>query len=92
MSLTSYIFDIFGLEYALPLLHGGSIILDSLFTITETELKKTNIVQQTPNNLLSLCEQYPKHLSNKICLVGGEKATAKIIAKLLNCFKFTWEL
>ena len=37
LSLTNYVFDIFGLEYGLPLLNGDKVILSSLADITESE-------------------------------------------------------
>ncbi len=89
LSLTSYVFDIFGLEYALPLVEGGYIVLSSIFDINKTELEQINIIQQTPNVLLELCEKYEGSLNDKVALVGGEKATLKIVDKLLNCFKNT---
>ncbi|WP_234393759.1 AMP-binding protein, partial [Fangia hongkongensis] len=87
LSLTNYVFDIFGLEYAMPLISGGRVILSSLSLVTETEISKSNLVQQTPRVLLALCERYGDFLKNKTCIVGGELSNGKIVETLLHCFK-----
>ena len=92
LSLTNYVFDIFGLEYALPLIHGGYIVLSSISNINEIELKQVNIIQQTPNVLVEICEKYGKCLIDKVALVGGEKGSSKIINKLLTSFKDTYNV
>ena len=87
LSLTDYTFDIFGLEYTLPLIEGGYIVLSSIYTVNESELNMTNIAQQTPNVLSALCDKYKALLVNKIAFVGGEKSTQKTVGKLLSSFR-----
>ena len=92
LSLTNYVFDIFGLEYALPLIYGDSIVLSSLEKVSDKELKQVNLIQQSPHTLLALCEKFDCQLKDKVALVGGEKATAKTIDKLLACFKHVYNM
>ncbi len=86
LSLTNYVFDIFGLEYALAIAHGGTVVLSSIHDVNDQDLDRCNIVQQTPRVLYELCQQHQHKLKNKICLVGGELANEKIIESLLSSF------
>lgn len=87
LSLTNYVFDIFGLEYALPLITGHSITLSSINQVTVEEISANQIIQQTPNSLLPLVTKYAHQLSDKICLVGGEALVSPIAEKLIQSFK-----
>ena len=78
LSITNFIFDIFGLEYALPLLSGGKVVLSTLNEITLNEINSCNTIQQTPHTLLNLSNIFSNHLSDKICIVGGERLNAKL--------------
>ena len=86
LSLTNYVFDIFGLEYGLPLLTGDKVILSSLEDITESELYESNIVQQTPNTLQAVVKGYPNLLKDKLCLVGGEALPLWVQEELSQSF------
>lgn len=86
LSLTNYVFDIFGLEYALPLITGHAIILSSIHQVTAEEIAASGIIQQTPSTLLQLVLKYPNELSDKICLVGGEALLPSIAEKLIQSF------
>jgi amino acid adenylation domain-containing protein len=80
-SITNYVFDIFGLEYGLPLLSGGSVeIGTSNFRVLNC--KDYNFIQITP----SLCQIKIDSLNNLSCtklLIGGEKLNEKLLKKLL---------
>ena len=86
LSLTSYVFDIFGLEYALAITHGGTVVLSSIHDVSDQDLNRCNIVQQTPRVLYELCQRYHNKLKDKVCLVGGELATEEIVKSLLSNF------
>jgi len=87
LSLTPYVFDIFGLEYALPLTTGNSVVLSSVLTVTEKEVAAVEIIQQTPGAIQQLTEKFPGRLSHTVCLVGGEPLQPSIAASLLRSFK-----
>ena len=87
LSFTNYVFDIFGLEYAWPLITGNAITLSSINQVTAEEILANQVVQQTPNSLLQLVIKYPDQLSNIICLVGGEALLPSIAEKLTRSFK-----
>ncbi|MFW0740066.1 AMP-binding protein, partial [Flavobacterium sp. T12S277] len=86
LSLTNYVFDIFGLEYALPLIGGNKITLSSIYKIREEELLSVNIIQQTPSSLLYLTNHYFNKLKEVICLVGGEALSPSVAEKLITTF------
>ena len=87
LSLTSYVFDIFGLEFGLPLSFGSCIYISNFTNINDSHLEKSSIIQQTPNVLSAVCDNEKELLKDMLCLVGGENLVANISAKLLNCFK-----
>ncbi len=87
LSLTNYVFDIFGLEYALPLITGSSITLSSVDSVTPEEIESTQIIQQTPGSLALIANNYPHKLSGHICLVGGEALSPSIAEQLIGIFK-----
>lgn len=87
LSLTNYTFDIFGLEYALPLLHGGQVHLANYASLKKQHFHSCNIIQQTPSILEKICEQFSDKLSHILCLVGGEPLQFNIARLLLKSFK-----
>ena len=87
LSLTNYVFDIFGLEYALPLITGCKVVLSSVDNVRESDISGNHIIQQTPSVLSLLAEKFPHALSGAVCLVGGEALPHAIAKKLLAAFK-----
>ena len=87
LSLTNIVFDIFGLEYALPLIHGNKVIISSPDKVTLQEINQCQIIQQTPKIIYSLCNAYPNLFKDKILLFGGEKASIKEVQSFINNFK-----
>ncbi|WP_299316094.1 AMP-binding protein, partial [uncultured Aquimarina sp.] len=86
LSLTNYVFDIFGLEYALPLITGNKIILSFIENVKEKEIADSDIIQQTPINLMTLIANHSDQLSSTCCLVGGEALSYSIAEKLIGSF------
>jgi amino acid adenylation domain-containing protein/non-ribosomal peptide synthase protein (TIGR01720 family) len=86
LSLTNYVFDIFGLEYALPLTTGGKITLSHVNDVSAEDILNSKIIQQTPSTLLHLITMYPDVLSSVTCLVGGEALLPSIAEKLVDKF------
>ncbi len=87
LSLTNYVFDIFGLEYALPLITGSTVTISSIDNINEEEILNNQIIQQTPSSLLQIATNYSGKLSDIICLVGGEALLPSVAQKLTQSFK-----
>lgn len=86
-SMTNYVFDIFGLEYGLPLLNGGSVTLgDTAFN--ELNCVNYSFLQMTPS-LLSL--KLDNILPTKSCklFVGGEPLSIHLLKKSLKKFPST---
>ncbi|MET9647510.1 non-ribosomal peptide synthetase/type I polyketide synthase [Streptomyces syringium] len=83
-SLTNYVFDIFGLEYGLTLLGGGSVVMgDHLFE--ELDCAAYDFVQMTPS-LLEMKLQALRGLSGTRLLVGGERLERHLLhAALERC-------
>ncbi|WP_339145046.1 AMP-binding protein, partial [Croceitalea sp. MTPC5] len=92
LSLTNYTFDIFGLEYGLPLITGSKICLSSINSVSETEIATSYIIQQTPSTLLQLVNKFPNSLSNCLCLVGGEALQNLIAKELYKAFKHVFNV
>jgi amino acid adenylation domain-containing protein len=81
-SLTNYSFDIFGLEYGIPLMTGGSIHIGNKDFIS-LECSKFDFLQMTP----SLCYvkiNYLKNIKNTILFIGGEKLKSNLLKKILG--------
>jgi len=95
LSLTHYTFDIFGLEYALPLTRGGKIVLCEIehFNISILQNEAISVLQQTPSVLQLLLDKIEPQLSSKgevadvICLSGGEALVQGTLKRLQKCFK-----
>ncbi len=84
-SITKPVFDIFGLEYGLPLTSGGTIELDDYLN-TQINCMNYDFVQMTPG----LFESKNTHFfnANKCTLIlGGEKLTRTALQSGLNIFK-----
>ncbi len=79
-SLTSCTFDIFGLEYGLPLLSGGTLTLGRN-DFSSLDCRDFDFIQMTP----SLCELKWHELtntSNTLLMIGGEKLTPELYARI----------
>ncbi|NQY10029.1 MAG: amino acid adenylation domain-containing protein [Flavobacteriales bacterium] len=85
--LTNYVFDIFGLEYALPLAFGSKVTLATIETVKEEYLHDHQIIQQTPSALFQLTKLHPNKLSELTCLVGGEALPTSIAEELIDKFQ-----
>lgn len=79
-SLTNYVFDIFGLEYGIPLLNGGYVELGS-HDFEYLDCKDYSFIQMTP----SVCElKFDKlfNTQNTLLFVGGEKLEKSLLYKI----------
>jgi len=92
LSLTHYTFDIFGLEYALPLTRGGKVVLCEIehFDRAILQNETISVLQQTPSVLQLLLDKIEPQLSGKkedvICLSGGEALNQATLKRLQGCF------
>ncbi|HLX54059.1 MAG TPA: amino acid adenylation domain-containing protein, partial [Aquella sp.] len=90
LSTTNYVFDVFGLEYLLPLLNGGKVHLIDLFKFTQKlNLIRYDCIQITPSKIewLVNCIDYKIHADaiHKIkLLVGGEMLNQNALHELYN--------
>ncbi|OIN82908.1 non-ribosomal peptide synthetase [Francisella sp. TX07-6608] len=92
LSLTNIVFDIFGLEYALPLLNGYKLILSSADKITDEQIVQSNIIQQTPKVISNLCQIHKGKFHDKTLLYGGEKAANNEVKVFLEEFKYVYNV
>ncbi|APC91244.1 Long-chain-fatty-acid--CoA ligase [Francisella sp. MA067296] len=92
LSLTNIVFDIFGLEYALPLLNGYKLILSSADKITDEQIVQSNIIQQTPKVISNLCQIHKGKFHDKTLLFGGEKAANNEVKVFLEEFKYVYNV
>ncbi|WP_220387593.1 non-ribosomal peptide synthetase [Legionella sainthelensi] len=80
-SMTHFVFDIFGLEYGLPLLTGGRVELGTpLFNMLDC--RSFDFIQMTP----SVCElklDSLQHCDATTFLIGGEALSPELLAKAL---------
>ncbi|WP_207385403.1 non-ribosomal peptide synthetase [Legionella cincinnatiensis] len=80
-SMTHFVFDIFGLEYGLPLLTGGKVELGNpLFDVLECG--SFDFIQMTP----SVCElklESLQYCESTTFLIGGEALAPELLAKAL---------
>ncbi|RUR17675.1 amino acid adenylation domain-containing protein [Legionella sp. km535] len=83
-SITNYVFDIFGLEYGLPLLHGGSVTLgDQEFSFLDCS--KYSFIQMTPSFLnLKLEAMLPSFTCQ--LFIGGEPLSKPLLQNALKKF------
>jgi amino acid adenylation domain-containing protein len=84
LSLTNYVFDIFGLEYGLALVSGGRVILSNIFNAKNDFITNgINLIQQTPSVWKQLSDIFSiDELQGTICLLGGESADVSLLRKL----------
>ena len=90
LSFTNYVFDIFGLEYGLPLFFGGKVILSSIEHCRDDVSKylDINLIQQTPSFYLNLISQIDNNIAkNIVCLTGGEVLSYRVCNILTEKFK-----
>lgn len=92
LSLTNYVFDIFGLEYALPLITGGSITLSSVDTVQLEDFSGQQIIQQTPSGLSHIVNNFKEALSTSVCLVGGETLFPSFARQLTQAFRHVFNV
>ncbi|MEO3738490.1 amino acid adenylation domain-containing protein [Shewanella baltica] len=97
LSISQYTFDIFGLEYALPLITGGCIALTvserSIQDLT-SNLPRINFIQQTPSMwkyLLSVGLDNI-NLSHIDIFVGGESGTNELFNTLSKQFQTVYQV
>nr|WP_255316318.1 type I polyketide synthase [Streptomyces morookaense] len=81
-SLTNYVFDIFGLEYGLTLLGGGSMVMGDHF-FEELDCAAYDFVQMTPS-LLEMKLDALRGLSDTRLLVGGERLERHLLHAALE--------
>ncbi|MBP9743123.1 MAG: amino acid adenylation domain-containing protein, partial [Burkholderiales bacterium] len=81
-SVTNYTFDIFGLEYALPLICGSRLCVGNL-DFMRLDCSKYDFIQMTP----SICNIKLGCLintSNVMVLIGGERLEINLVNKLVR--------
>ncbi len=81
-STTNYTFDIFGLEYVLPLLHGNLLTLGSMHENLNFNLY--DFIQITPTVLQSYLSNINEINPNLIWLIGGEKVPMALLTDILK--------
>ena len=81
-SITNYVFDIFGLEYGLPLLSGGMVCIGT-HEFNILDCSNYDFIQMTPS-LCSLKLDYLMNTSNTTLFIGGEKLSHDLLSKILN--------
>ena len=91
LSVTYYTFDIFGLEYGLPLISGNTLILSNVDKFKkdfELHQHRIQLIQQTPSVLSIFLDELPDTVNpfNITCLVGGESVSLSMISKLKKQF------
>ncbi|CCN80391.1 non-ribosomal peptide synthetase [Vibrio nigripulchritudo] len=92
VSLTQYTFDIFGLEYGLPLLSGGTVYLSDIHQAPDTlssHALKTNVLQLTPSvwSVLQVALPESVDLSHITVIVGGESGSEALYQSLSQRFQ-----
>ncbi|MDQ1015676.1 non-ribosomal peptide synthetase/type I polyketide synthase [Streptomyces afghaniensis] len=81
-SLTNYVFDIFGLEYGLTLLGGGSMVLGD-HLVEELDCAGYDFVQMTPS-LLEMKLPVLRGLTDTRLLIGGERLDRHLLRSALR--------
>ncbi len=81
-STTHYTFDIFGLEYTLPLLHGDVLALGNMHE--NLDFNSYDFVQITPTVLQSYLSNINKINPDLIWLIGGEKVPIVLLIDILK--------
>ncbi|CAI1711099.1 Linear gramicidin synthase subunit D [Serratia marcescens] len=83
-SMTNPVFDIFGLEYGLPLLSGGCVTLGT-HHVTGLDCRKFDFIQSTPS-MLEIVLPVLQGDEECLLLVGGEKLEPHLAQKALAVF------
>ncbi|WP_020480256.1 hybrid non-ribosomal peptide synthetase/type I polyketide synthase [Nocardiopsis kunsanensis] len=84
VSMTNYVFDIFGLEYGLTLLGGGSMVLGEAMA-PELDCAGLDFVQMTPT-LLEMKRDVVRNGAATRLLVGGEALDRRLLTAVLPKF------
>ena len=82
-SLTSAMFDIFGLEYGLPLFTGGTVTIGLNAIIDRLDCRDFQFIQMTPH----LCEvnlDQLENMQNTLLLVGGEALPKNLLNRIID--------
>nr|CCA29203.1 non-ribosomal peptide synthetase/polyketide synthase [Myxococcus xanthus] len=82
-SMTNYVFDIFGLEYGLPLLSGGRLHLGDT-SFTSLSCAEYDFIQMTPSLLEMKLDALISHDATRL-LVGGERLERHLLNKVRRC-------
>lgn len=83
-SMTNVVFDIFGLEYGLPLMTGGCVTLGDAY-FDQIDARPYDFIQMTP----SVCETaLPRITANEhtVLLLGGESLSLSLLQQALSAF------
>ncbi|MFR9730641.1 amino acid adenylation domain-containing protein [Saccharopolyspora sp. MS10] len=83
-SMTNHVFDIFGLEYGLTLLTGGSVVLADPM-VPELDCAGLDFVQMTPS-LLEMKRDVLRNTGSTRLLVGGEKLERHLLTAAVGLF------
>jgi non-ribosomal peptide synthetase component F len=84
LSITNYVFDIFGLEYGLPLMTGGTLSFAKLEDET-FDCKSVDFIQLTPSIYWLIKDRLITNHKTRL-LIGGEALTPTILDKALLQF------
>lgn len=83
MSTTNYVFDIWGLEYGLPLLSGGLVELSGS-DFKNLDASKYDFIQMTPSVLSVKVDDIIFNNPDLLILVGGEALSDSLLKELLK--------
>lgn len=83
-SITNYVFDIFGLEYGLPLFSGGTITLGNI-EFSQLNCSNYSFLQMTPSFICSKLDEIIPSPSCKL-FIGGEPLSPQLLRKSLKKF------
>ena len=81
-SMTNYTFDIFGMEYGLPLLSGGILELGQN-DITKIDCTNFDFIQMTPSLCYLQLDSLENTLGSKL-FVGGESLNGDLLERILD--------
>ena len=83
LSVTNYVFDIWGLEYGLPLISGGFIELSG-GEFESLDTGNYTFIQMTPGLLLARYDAIKFNNPRLKLFVGGEAVSDKLLARILS--------
>ena len=100
LSLTTFSFDIFGLELYTPLMVGGRVVLASQDTqrdpqliIEQVQEQGISVVQATPSTWRMLLDSENVHvLAGRRFLCGGEALADELAVRMIDLGAETWNL